>query len=190
MFATDRPGLERTARSRGPRRPPGRSVPGRPARHAGGVRRPGRLPLLGAGRLSHRSRDPARRRPAPRRLAGEFAVGFAAWKRPLHDGRQGHRRARRGPGREPRRVAEAQIRIPEEVGGPAAARTPRALCDRLRDVFQQRAEDRRPATEDGRRRRRGCLRGVAGGKRRPRLRDRCEARRGSFLPSTTRRRWS
>ena len=39
-----------------------REVPGRPARHRRGVRRPRRLPLLRARRLHHRHRDPDRRR--------------------------------------------------------------------------------------------------------------------------------
>src|SRR5262249_21551781 len=43
--------------------------PGGATRDTGGVRRPGRVSLLGAGRLSHRRRDPARPRPAPFRLA-------------------------------------------------------------------------------------------------------------------------
>ena len=65
-FATDRLASNWGSWEARERRAP--RCPGRTPRKAGGVRRPGRLPLLGAGRLPDRGRDPARRRAAARCL--------------------------------------------------------------------------------------------------------------------------
>ena len=62
-FATDRLGLQLGVVG-GDGAPRSRGCPGGTPGEARGVRRPGRLPVLGARRLPHRGGDPARRRAA------------------------------------------------------------------------------------------------------------------------------
>ena len=64
-FATDRL-ADDTGSLAGAEEAAKQEVPAGPPRRPGGVRRPGRLPLLRARRLPHRRRHPARRRPALR----------------------------------------------------------------------------------------------------------------------------
>ncbi len=82
-FATDRlrenwggRGGDAHGRDRGPA--------GRAARRAGRVRRPGRVPVLGARRLRHRRLDPDRRRPAALGLAGGGGALEARGRRASH----------------------------------------------------------------------------------------------------------
>ena len=73
MFATDRL-ADRQGSLKGAEEAAKQRVPAKRLGQPGGVRRPGRVPVLGTGRLSHGSGDPARRRPAPVGLAQSHAV--------------------------------------------------------------------------------------------------------------------
>ena len=133
-------------------------VPGGPARGPGGVRRPGRLPLLRARRLHHRDDDPDRRRRPPLVLLGATDVPLPPRPHP-----RGQRRRR------PRQALDRAGADPRPDGGRGGRRVHRQLARaplRRRPHAHRRGRDRalppRPAAEPAPARRRDDLRPQTG----------------------------